>query len=65
MDEQGQSARGWQNPSAEGAGSVGHKGAGYQVPLAQACPGEAGPGLLTAGLPQSAAASESAAVAPY
>ena len=32
------------------------------MPLAQACPGEAGPGLLTAGLPQSAAASESAAV---
>jgi hypothetical protein len=62
VDEHGQSSRVLQNPSDEGAGYDGHKGAGYQVQLAQACPGEDGPGLLTACLPQSAAESDSAAV---
>jgi hypothetical protein len=63
VDAAGQSARVLQNPSDTGAGYDGHKGAGYQAQLGQACPGEEGPGLLVACLPQSAAESDSAAVA--
>ena len=63
LDDNDQSSRVLQNPSDEGAGYDGHKGAGYQVQLAQACPQEDGPGLIVACLPQSAAESDSAAVA--
>ena len=62
VDEHGQSSQVLQNPSDTGAGYDGHKGAGYQAQLGQACPGEDSPGLLVVCLPQSAAASDSAAV---
>jgi len=63
LDENGQSSRTLQNSSDEGAGYSGHKGAGYQVQLAQACgQEEEGPGLIVACVPQSAAESDSAAV---
>ncbi|MFN0130460.1 MAG: transposase [Verrucomicrobiales bacterium] len=63
LDENGQSSRTLQNPSDEGAGYSGHKGAGYQVQLAQACgQEEEGPGLIVACVPQSAAESDSGAV---
>lgn len=64
LDDNNQSSRVLQNSSDEGAGYDGHKGAGYQVQLAQACPQGEGPGLIVACLPQSAAQSDSAAVAP-
>lgn len=64
VDENGQSSRTLQNPSDEGAGYSGHKGAGYQVQLAQACgqQEEDIPGLVVACVPQSAADSDSGAV---
>ena len=64
IDENGQSSRTLQNPSDEGAGYSGHKGAGYQVQLAQACgkQEEGAPGLVVACVPQSAADSDSGAV---
>lgn len=64
QDEHGGSARCLQNPSDPEAGYSGHKGAGYQVQLAQALPPRdaqgriEGPGLLTACVPQSAAESD-------
>jgi hypothetical protein len=63
-DENGQSARVLPNPSDPHAGYDGHKGPGYQVQIAQAydTPDDA-PGIITACQPQSAAESDSAAVA--
>jgi Transposase DDE domain/Transposase domain (DUF772) len=64
LDENGQSSRTLQNPSDEGAGYSGHKGSGYQVQLAQTCGhSEEGPGLIVGCVPQSAADSDSGAVA--
>jgi hypothetical protein len=64
LDENGQSSRTLQNPSDEGAGYSGHKGSGYQVQLAQTCGhSEEGPGLIVGCVPQSAAESDSGAVA--
>jgi hypothetical protein len=64
LDENGQSSRTLQNPSDGGAGYSGHKGSGYQVQLAQACgQSEEGPGLIVGCVPQSAAESDSGAVA--
>jgi hypothetical protein len=68
QDAEGGSAQCLQNPSDEGAGYSGHKGAGYQVQLGQMLPprdeqGESeGPGLLTACVPQSAAVRDDAAL---
>lgn len=70
VDEQGGSGQCLQNPSDPGAGYSGHKGAGYQVQIAQALPprdadGEKeGPGLITACLSQSAAVHDSEALGP-
>ncbi len=64
VDDNGQSAQVMQNPSDLDAGFDGHKGPGYQVQLAQAYDtGEGAPGIVTACIPQSAAESDSAAVA--
>jgi bifunctional DNA-binding transcriptional regulator/antitoxin component of YhaV-PrlF toxin-antitoxin module len=63
--EHGGSSRCLQNPSDPEAGYNGHKGAGYQVQLAQALPPRdaegkiEGPGLLTACMPQSASVRDS------
>lgn len=68
-DNQGGSTRTLQNPSDEDAGYDGHKGAGYQAQIAQSHPpldenGEPeGPGIITGLLAESAAESDSAAVA--
>lgn len=64
LDKNGQSARTLQNPSDEEAGYSGHKGAGYQVQIAQTFgQSEGDPGLIVACVPQSAAESDSGAVA--
>jgi len=68
-DAAGGSARCLQNPSDEGAGYSGHKGAGYQVQISQMLPPRAadgqseGPGLVTACVPQSAAVRDNEALA--
>jgi hypothetical protein len=63
IDTKGQSARTLQNPSDSEAGYDGHKGAGYQVQLNQAFDTGEGPGLVTGCLAESAAESDSAALA--
>lgn len=63
LDKNGQSARTLQNPSDEEAGYSGHKGAGYQVQIAQTFgQSEGDPGLIVACVPQSAADSDSGAL---
>lgn len=67
-DENGGSTHCLQNPSDPEAGYSGHKGAGYQVQLAQALPSRdeqgkvEGPGLIVGCVPQSAAVRDSAAL---
>jgi hypothetical protein len=63
-DENGQSSRVMQNPSDMDAGYDGHKGPGYQVQISQAYDtGEEGPGIIAGCIAQSAAESDSAALA--
>jgi Transposase DDE domain/Transposase domain (DUF772) len=68
-DAKGGSTQCLQNPSDPEAGYSGHKGAGYQVQLAQALPARdeegkiEGPGLVVACVPQSAAVRDNEALA--
>lgn len=62
-DENGQASQVLQNPSDVDAGYSGHKGAGYQVQLAQAHDhGEKAPGMFTACIVENAGQSDAAAV---
>ena len=63
-DSAGQSSHVLQNPSDPEAGYDGHKGAGYQLQLAQSYGEKNEVNLVTACLPQSAAESDSAALIP-
>ena len=62
-DVQGSSSHTMQNPSDDGAGYDGHKGSGYQVQLAQTSAASNPVQMITVCIPQSAGASDSAAVA--
>jgi DDE family transposase len=53
-----------QNPSDHGASYDGHKGPGYQVQLAETCVPTNDVQLITAALPQTASATDAAAVGP-
>ncbi|MFN0075476.1 MAG: transposase [Prosthecobacter sp.] len=61
-DAQGNSSHTMQNPSDDGAGYDGHKGSGYQVQLAQTSAESNPVQMITVCIPQSAGASDSAAV---
>ena len=61
-DAQDRSSHTMQNPSDGGAGYDGHKGSGYQVQLAQTSATSNPVQMITVCLPQSAGASDSAAV---
>ena len=63
-DPESKSSRVLQNPSDPEAGYDGHKGPGYQLQLAQSYGEENEVNLITAGLPQSAAESDSASLIP-